>query len=309
MDDYDNKFCEFINRIKPESYIPDSEKLIYHYTSPSGFKGIVENTALRFSDRNFLNDYSEGTYVMQLCIDNIMSIVPDDKKFREQFLEACKLRRENPQKDTFYVHQCSFSKDEDNLALWNYYTKGDNIQGYNLCFDSKDLGDSLIMESALESGNIPVIWKGDVIYDTNEQILFVKKIIQDYFDFAESDNHVNDGFTISYLVDKLMIFGIFFKNECFKVENEYRVVLDLYFDKSNGDFMAIKSKQKFYEKNGLLIPYVDIKFKPEALRNICISPTLDLNTNENSIYRATLKSFPHISRSKAVKQSRIPVRY
>lgn len=309
MADYAVELCKLGNSLTTSSIVPDSDCIIYHYTSPGGFKGIIENRTIRFTDRYFLNDYSEGTYVMELCVKYITSILPNNEPFRDELIKQCTNRREHPQRDDFYVHQCSFSKDEDNLALWNYYTKGDNIQGYNLSFDAHELCDGMILTSVLPSGNVPVIWKGDVVYTESEQLVIIKNIIEKYYHFSEMYNHRYLDFTIGYLVDKLMIAGIFFKKECFKVENEYRIVLDLHIDKQTGKFTAISEEQKFYEKNGILIPFLDIKFEPKCLKSIKISPTLDIKSTENSIYRATLKDFPHINKNNAITQSEIPIRY
>lgn len=153
MAEFVSKLCRLSNGIKISEIIPDSNALIYHYTSPDGMKGILENKTIRFSDRYFLNDSSEGTYIMDLCIKNIEILVPNHDKFKYELLKRCGERKEKPQRDDFYVHQCSFSKYEDSLALWNYYTKGNNIQGYNLCFVSHELKSSLKLESILESGN------------------------------------------------------------------------------------------------------------------------------------------------------------
>ena len=309
MAEFVSELCRLSNGIKISEVIPDSNGLIYHYTSPGGLKGILENKTMRFTDRYFLNDSSEGTYVMDLCIRNIEMLVLNHEKFKKELLKRCVERKVNPQRDDFYVHQCSFSKDEDSLALWNYYTKGNNIQGYNLCFAAHALKSSIKMESTLESGNVPAIWGGDVVYDESEQRVIVKKVVDSFFELSEKENHQHYQFTIGLLVDKLMLVGIFFKKKCFSIENEYRVVMDLHIDKSTGEFTAISSEQKFYEKNGFLIPYLDVEFGTEALKEIRISPTLDLATTKNSIYRATAKTFPLINKNDLVKQSEIPVRY
>ena len=36
-----------------------SENEIYHYTSPNGFKSIIENSKIWFTDSRFLNDIEE----------------------------------------------------------------------------------------------------------------------------------------------------------------------------------------------------------------------------------------------------------
>ncbi len=52
---------------------------------------------------------------------------------KEQFLTLCdKIKREKARYNILEAYQCSFSTTSDNLCLWNYYTHGDSVQGYNL---------------------------------------------------------------------------------------------------------------------------------------------------------------------------------
>lgn len=147
------------------------------------------------------------------------------------------------------------------------------------------------------------------MYDESEQLIIVKKVVDCFFELSEEESHQHYQFTIGLLVDKLMMVGMFFKKICFSIENEYRIVMDLHIDRNTGVFTAISSEQKFYEKNGFLIPYLDVEFGADALKEIRISPTLDFETTLNSLYRATAKTFPHINKNNLVKQSEIPVRY
>lgn len=58
------KFSDFCNGF--ELQYGKSPSHIYHYTSPVGAMGVIENNTLRFTDRNYLNDYSEGMYTLDL---------------------------------------------------------------------------------------------------------------------------------------------------------------------------------------------------------------------------------------------------
>ena len=75
---------------KPISeYINKEDWPIYHYTSPSGVNGIITDHTLRFTDRNYLNDYSEGRYVLDLCLTSqFEELVPE--KYRKYFRDTCK---------------------------------------------------------------------------------------------------------------------------------------------------------------------------------------------------------------------------
>ena len=65
------------------------------------------------------------------------------KEHRSYFKEYCRKLYDNPYKKKRYIYQCSFSTQNDNLSLWNYYTKSDGIKGYNLGFNSVELAENL----------------------------------------------------------------------------------------------------------------------------------------------------------------------
>lgn len=54
---------------------------------------------------------------MQLCIDNKLEISPNYDKFSNELLKQYTERKDKSQRDNFYVHQCSFSKDKDTIYV------------------------------------------------------------------------------------------------------------------------------------------------------------------------------------------------
>lgn len=306
MSDYLKAICKLHNSIQLQDFLPSSDKKIYHYTSPAGFQGIITNSTLRFTDRFFLNDYTEGVYVLDLCIENLDSLVPNDRNFREELSRVFKEQKEKMNETDIYVYQCSFSLDNDNLSLWNYYTKGDSIQGYNLCFEADQIQKKLHLKQKNNEKLSPLY--GVVVYEKQEQLNIIRRIIEKF----QRSNQVypeNYQFTIRLLVQKLLVIGTFFKNPCFSVEHEFRVVFNLGRN-DLGDFVQIQNEKKYFERGGILIPCIDVEFESDALKGIGISPTLDFETTKSSIYRATEINFPQIKGNKdSVYPSKIPVRY
>ena len=289
-----------------DQYIQTEDKPIYHYTSPSGFEGIIKNGKLRFTDRNFLNDKSEGRYILELCIENAGEIIDFDNEFRNVFINGCKKQLGVLQRAGFFVYQCSFSVEPDNLSLWNYYTKGDSIKGYNLMFDSNNICNQLHMKSNQEDGSTPKAYLGKVIYDVNKQKCVISKIVRKFYDFYNNYKNPNYlKFIIEVMIDRLMFVGCYFKKDCFKIENEYRIVYHQYVNEE-GKFEAIKDKPSFYEKNGFFIPCLDVSFEPKALLGITISPTLDFSTTQYSLLRIIGN---YNLTAENIVQSNIPVRY
>lgn len=303
------EFADFYNNIKVDYYINDDkkrEKAIYHYTSPTGFAGIIENNTLRFTDRFYLNDKSEGIYVLKLCVDNIETLDFRTDDFRESFLRNCRERISQPQRDRFYIYQCSFSTDKDSLCLWNYYTKLDGIKGYNLKFDASNLSKSICVTKH-EGLNAPILRYGKVIYDKEKQLEILHEIVRLFCDYSLKNEISTYDFMSSFLIDKIMLLGVFFKMPCFNVENEFRLFYDLHLNEDN-TYSAIKDKQHFYERNGIFIPYVDLHFDKDSLIGVGVSPTLDFEATRESILRITGTKYSNVNKN-TIYQSKIPVRY
>ena len=294
-------FAKFYNNIKIDDYIEKDVSSVYHYTSPNGLSGIINNT-----DRFYLNDKTEGIYVLNLCIENIDRFDFLDNRFRRVLQKKCEDRIEQPQRDSFYVYQCCFSTDKDSLCLWNYYTKSEGIKGYNIKINVDELA-SKITPTPYKEDKIPKLRYGKVIYDKEKQLKILYEIVKLFFDYNKKDTISGEYFVCEYLVDKIMNLGVFFKMDCFKVENEFRLVFDLFLNEDN-TYAVIKDKQEFYEKNGVFIPYVDIPFNKELLTGICISPTLDYVATKESILRMTGSNYKNIN-VKTIYESEIPVRY
>ena len=299
-------FAKFYNNIKVDDYIDKNVPSIYHYTSPVGLSSIIKGSKLRFTDRFYLNDKSEGIYVIKLCLDNIDYFDFLSPKFKESFLKKCNQRIMQPQRDRFYVYQCSFSIDKDSLCLWNYYTKSDGIKGYNIKMNVDELADK-IKPTPHNIDRVPKLRYGKVIYSKDKQLEILYKIVKLFFEYNKTDAISGEDFVCEYLVDKIMYIGVFFKMPFFEAENEFRLVLDLFLNDDN-TYAVIKDKQEFYEKNGVFIPYVDIPFNRELLTGICVSPTLDYTATKESILRMTGIHYSNITYD-TIYESDIPVRY
>lgn len=179
--------------------------------------------------------------------------------------------------------------------------------GFNLKFNSKNLIKSLnedLKESKKQS-DFPMAYGGKVVYEKETQMRIVEDIISKFkplYDQVSDKEHV-----VELLVRKILIIGTFFKKDCFKFENEYRIVLDLYLD-DDGKFKTIDKEKEFFEKNGYLIPYVDLKWKQEALIGITVSPTLEFEGIKRSILNVTDGKYSNIN-DESIHNSDIPVRY
>lgn len=114
------------NNFDLTDYLPSGPCVVFHYTSPDAFLSIMNDGKLRFTDRNYLNDTSEGKYIFDLCLENSKTICEGYEAYEQGFVEAC-MEMKSRFEEIRLVYQCSFSTDPDSLCLWNYYTHGNSI--------------------------------------------------------------------------------------------------------------------------------------------------------------------------------------
>lgn len=297
-------------------YIDTSNCPIYHYTSPVALNEIIRKHTLRFTDRNYLNDYSEGRYVMKLCLDSRFELkLP--KSYRKHFRATCMRLYETPTKKQRHVYQCSFSTAKDNLSLWNYYTKSDGIKGYNIGFYSKDLENGIDTNPSLP--DVPAehkvqVFSGRVIYSIKKQKEILKSVVHDFSEVIAK--HIDEvdfcNIAVELLVEKILHIGSFFKSPYFSHEKEFRLLIKLVaiWNEENAavEFMSLGKGASTYEKNGLLIPYVDLTFSRDALKSITVSPTLSFEEISSNINNA-LKLHAYNQEAIQIDKSEIPVRY
>jgi len=74
-----------IQAIAQSLYADSPEKLLYHYTTVTGLKGIVESQSLWASDVRYMNDSAELKYIISLLKDCSESF-QGHKKFLNQFV-------------------------------------------------------------------------------------------------------------------------------------------------------------------------------------------------------------------------------
>lgn len=265
------------NNYQYQQFISDiNSDAVYHYTTSDTLFKIVEKKQLRFTNRLYLNDCSEGRYVLDLCIKRIDDIwAPNCRFCKNDFLECLKMLREKLNLRQFQFYQVSFSTDGDNLTMWNYYSKGDGI---NIQFSKSQLLDSL--QTHLHNivvGPIALL-HGLVIYDEDEQIGILRKLLND---FSETGEMLNEwGLFTSWAVLNV---GTFFKHKGFRDEREYRIAYNLFCDPydptkclslfSDNDHNKPYSFD-VYQKEGMMVPFVDVDISSDSFQAVTLSPRI-----------------------------------
>ena len=109
------------NRYNP-NHIEVDDCNIFHYTSPSALNAILSNHTIRFTDRNYLNDYSEGRYTMELCPKSRFELkLPF--KYRDYFKKYCKQLYDPPEEEITYLSMLFLNRARQSFALELLYKK------------------------------------------------------------------------------------------------------------------------------------------------------------------------------------------
>ena len=305
MIDYDS-LLEKIPRVR--KILDDgSEGSLYHYTKPEKLLSILESGTIRFSNALFLNDKEEVTYTYRL-IGNLIEKMPElnadlFSKIKEHFYNKYKniIDGDDSFNNKYEYYTISFSTDNDNLTLWNNYSKGQTYTGYNIGFCKKDL------IADMEKQGFKAVY-GNIIYNLDTQLTILKMIFEMWnkefeklLKSRKSQKNEDRKLDVLFeLIDILSIISLFFKNPHFKDEKEYRIIFI-------NNFRTDAFKQtKIFEKNGLFVPYIEYKFRKKSVDSINIGPTLE----ENIFYTSTCRMLSNFGYDKKkINRSKIPLRY
>jgi len=315
MDNW-NEFIKLYNSFQYQG-IEKCHGTIYHYTSPESLQGIFETNSLFATDMYFLNDASEGMYVIELIQDNIKQLCQNNEtliKYVERELGLSKI-----EKWTELVHKytISFSMNGDSLEMWNYYTKGNSIQGYNIGFDIDKLASTIQIEILNDGGQQTprnydkhlVLFQGKVIYDKKRQLELIESIFNKFYSrYVELGDEQMLPIVANYMVNKAMDYGLFFKSKEFEVEDEYRFIFSTYLleGKDNSE-KGIPCKEKFRIHGGCIIPYQKCLFDVDSILGVTFSPSLFNDMTEAGLNRL-LEQYG-INGDNRIKKSSIPLRF
>jgi hypothetical protein len=323
MNEYLNKHIKCFNPSTEDRNLYAKQR-IYHYTSPRGLYSILDNSTIRFTDCQFLNDKSEYTHIKKPLIkafeemkkdlhNDFESSVMDllNNNFEQDDIKiAGKSSKLSLQfiKKRYYVF-CS-STTQDSLGMWNYYVKGGNYQGYNIGLSISKLLDCF---STITNPEIDVFY-GKVIYKERDQINLLKDLLlkadQDLEDklrqaTSSEDIILSEQEIIGEVLTFIENYRLFFKDEAFSNEKEYRFVLKLplEFTPNESDPISIG----FDVKNGVFTPFCVLSIRKEnTIDSIMLSPMLESELAEQGLKRyLKLQGFSSIT----IGQSKVPIRY
>ena len=311
-------------------------KRIFHYTSIGGLQGILENKCLRFTNINYLNDKDE----IKAGLDSLAKAIDATIEEKEKMLTPIR----EIGAETFV---CCFSLDEDSLPMWNYYTKEIHNQGYNIEFSDRLLVESILLSNphlagcGLSFGVVEYCKNDDSHYSKafSNEIISSFEIAMAQLVYALAKNRLQDdskalreweeridilkknkketqvnvyrynGKFGKFKRDTSGNYLYFVKRDYFSPEKELRIAITV----PSNKLSTLKSQgiYKYRISNGLLIPYLELKFNPASIKGITISPTMQSDLAEQSVQDfLRYCDFPMDNNMQEfVKKSKIPVRF
>lgn len=237
---------------------------LYHYTTGSGFLGIIQEKEIWATSIHYMNDSKE----FRLAFDIARNIIQDVRKNRnDTILLDCIL---NHLKNGENVNVCvaSFSENKDQLSQWRAYS-GD--YGFSIGFRPEHLNAMAADQN---------FYLAPCIYERKEQENIIKEIINFHIEkFHEKamvgygDEVRDDAKYISYVISKfieyLVGYSPIIKDRSFAEECEWRLIsIPL---QENHSQMAYRSGRS------MIIPYFRYKLyqidKSLQLDGVIVGPT------------------------------------
>ncbi|MGB7582001.1 MAG: DUF2971 domain-containing protein [Sedimentisphaerales bacterium] len=191
---------------------PVSDERIYHYTTLSAFKGILESRSLHLSHILCSNDYTEFENGIKFFwedwlssakekFSNLTSCIKNHESLKETLLNA-----HNKTNHSCFFSCCFGEKGNDKLNQWRVYAQ-DGF-GVAIGFDTQVM---------LEICRLKGFFLGKCLYLKDDKIKACDTL-------AEQLQHdiKNKNFRDLLMIDT-QIFSLFAKDECFEEEREARI--------------------------------------------------------------------------------------
>lgn len=315
-------------------------KSIFHYTSIGGLQGILSSKTLRFTNIKYMNDKDEivagldsmakacnaseeerdnlrsafishGTQTFVCCFSLEDDSLPmwnyytkeinnqgyniefDDKKLVESIL------RSNPVLDgcDFAFGNVDYSKDND--SEYSRTITNEILSSMELSISKLFLTvakgalvkqSSNIDESALKE------WEEKITQSEQKQKL------------SELPIYFYNGEKCSFEKNPSGDYLYFIKRDCFRQEKEFRIVISVP-DELLAK-LANENVYKFRVSNGVLVPYLELKFSEDVVKSLTISPTVQSDLVEQSIQDfINYCNYDVRDFSEFIKHSNVPVRF
>lgn len=233
-------------------------RVLTHFTTVPGLLGIIENNEFWVSNVSFLNDKAELIHGIKVA-EKVLSDVFDsqdrdlDVGLRERILQAIEDLNLTKLPNTYAA---CFCQRDDLLSQWRGY--GGKEQGISITFKGSWLNDL-----ARQNGGRLI----EVIYDRERAAQRFKKLIDHELAGWEIEELLGEqprpAFTAK-LIRKIADLAPRFKDDGFREENEWRIVLQ------RDDESA---PLRFRVNEGVIVPYLSVRAPgPLPIEHVTVGP-------------------------------------
>jgi hypothetical protein len=237
---------------------------LFHYTSATGLRGILESKEIWATDTRFLNDRTEVAHGIDICRRELSS-----ERLKHPFARICKVAGSRLSDSSFLFFAACLCEEDDLIPQWRGYAASG--AGYSIGFSTSSLVDV--------KGIVPI----RAIYDDEEKVLLTRAMIDK---FEEAWEKSSDRFhgkkkdvaiaCATALRTGLTILSLGYKPSAFSYEREWRFV-----DIMGRQDLPSAAQLRFRESAGIISPYVGLPLtSPGApasalpIQSVTCGPTL-----------------------------------
>ena len=290
---------------------------IYHYCNTDVFIKIMQSKTIRLSDITKSNDSMEISWINGFLRDQFIQKYNDEKTkyfknnfsidaFKEYFDKHYDLLLSNDNYNRLYLVSC-FSENGDLLSQWRGYA--DDANGFSIGFDidslceqaKREIGDDIRIDKIIYTLKDQ---KNIVIKSAKDLIKSLKKIIKPTKSNVKNDkkyeseniasiNTVREKEYDSCFIkcfENICHLAVITKNPFFAEEKEYRINYLLKFNQELGITNESKNSSlstfdiKYYNRYNDIIPYFDLPFKNDSIKEVIIGPKCKATVNDVKLF-------------------------
>lgn len=315
-------------------------KPIFHYTSIGGLQGILSSKTLRFTNIKYMNDKDE----IIAGLDSIAKACSASEEERENLLSAfishgtqtfvcCfSLEEDSLPMWNYYTKEINnqgYNIEFDDKKLVESILRSNPVlNGCDFAFGAVDYSkdddseySKTITKEILSSMELSIsklfltVVKGAQGKASSNIDELALKDWEEKIDDTEKKRKFNDLPIYFYNGEKCNFdknasgnYLYFVKRDCFKQEREFRIVITV-----PDELLPKMTEEKVYKfrvSNGVLVPYIELKFTEDVVKSITISPTVKSDLVELSIQDFTSYcNYDVQDFSEFIKHSKVPVRF
>ena len=216
--------------------------MLYHYTTASGFLGIVRDQAIRATNFSFLNDSSEVAYGLNLVTEIVLDFSNRPHLVPGTFDAGRIIASLRGYRDINDLYVACFTALRDDLGQWRGYGGRDTDR---FCLGMQTSSLAALRASQKAYANVHLV---ELLYDDASQRELVESVI---LNDPTGMRHTHE------LLSELSHLTLRFKNPTFAAEHEWRVAVS-----TLGTACEIA---EFVVAEGHLKPYIELRPERDRL--------------------------------------------